>query len=233
MVSTKEEKSLVLIIEDDPDICRLVAATLEEEGYSTVSTADGLTGLREFFQRRPDLVLLDISLPRMNGWEVCQRIREVSEIPIVMLTAAGREQDRVRGLNMGADDYISKPFGGRELVARVTAALRRYRTPAPEQEEDDYADAKLRIDFRRHVVYVDGQLVSLSPTEFRLLAYLVRNRGQALTHDQILEQVWGDNSESFDSVKQYISYLRHKLGDDPETPQIILTVRGTGYRYNR
>ena len=233
MVRNLAEKDSILIIEDDPDICRLVATTLEEEGYTTAAAADGLTGLREFFQRHPDLVILDISLPRMDGWEVCRRIREVSEVPIVVLTAAGREQDKVHGLNLGADDYIAKPFGASELVARIGAALRRYRTPAPEQEEDMYTDPMLRIDFRRQIVYVSGEPINLSPTEYRLLAYLVRNRGQALTHDQILEHVWGNESESFDSVKQYISYLRHKLGDDPENPQLILTVRGTGYRYNR
>ena len=233
MVRNLAEKDSILIIEDDPDICRLVATTLEEEGYTTAAAADGLTGLREFFQRHPDLVILDVSLPRMDGWEVCRRIREVSEVPIVVLTAAGREQDKVHGLSLGADDYIAKPFGASELVARIGAALRRYRTPAPEQEEDMYTDPMLRIDFRRQIVYVSGEPISLSPTEYRLLAYLVRNRGQALTHDQILEHVWRNESESFDSVKQYISYLRHKLGDDPENPQLILTVRGTGYRYNR
>ena len=233
MAEGGSDKDTVLVIEDDADISRLVITTLEEEGYQTTAAADGLSGLREFFQKQPDLVVLDVMLPRMNGWDVCQRIREVADVPIILLTASGREEDKVRGLSLGADDYVSKPFGPAELVARVKAALRRYRTPAPVQQEDVYSDTKLRMDFLRHQVYVEGQLVNLSPTEYRLLAYLVRNRGQALTHDQILEHAWGGESESFDSVKQYVSYLRHKLGDDPENPQLILTVRGTGYRYNR
>lgn len=232
-MTLNRDKDTVLIVEDDPDIARLIATTLEEEGFATTTAADGLSGVREFFQKQPHLVVLDVMLPRLNGWEVCQRIREVSDVPVILLTAAGREQDKVQGLNLGADDYMSKPFGPSELVARVKAALRRYRTPAPVQQEDVYSDAKLRIDFKRQLVFVDGNQVSLSPTEYRLLAYLVRNHGQALTHDQILEHAWGGESESFDSVKQYVSYLRHKLGDDPEHPQLILTVRGTGYRYNR
>ena len=223
----------ILVIEDDPDIANLVLLNLEEEGYGTISAADGQSGLRQFFQKQPCLIILDISLPNMDGWEVCRRIREVSDVPIIILSAAGREQDKVRGLELGADDYLSKPFGSAELKARVAAALRRYRTPAPVQEEDIYTDARLRIDFKRYQVYVDEQQVDLSPTEYRLLEYLIRNRGQLLTHDQILERVWGGESESFESVKQYVSYLRHKLGDDPDSPALILTVRGMGYRYNR
>lgn len=233
MTASSKRNDTVLVIEDDPDIQRLVVLNLEKEGYATVTADDGLSGLREFFQRQPDLVILDIMLPRMDGWEVCRRIREVAEVPVLILSGRGQERDKVHGLNLGADDYLTKPFGSAELLARVAAALRRFRTAAPTQEEDIYLDGRLRVDFSRHLVYVDGESVSLSPTEFRLLAYLVRNRGQVLTHDQILERVWGEESESFDSVKQYISYLRQKLSDDPNDPQLILTVRGVGYRYNR
>ncbi|MBI4496871.1 MAG: response regulator transcription factor [Chloroflexi bacterium] len=223
----------ILVIEDDPDIRRLITLTLEKGGYAAVATDDGLVGLREFHQRHPTLVVLDVMLPRMNGLEVCRRIREVSEIPVIILSARGHEADKVQGLDVGADDYLTKPFSAQELLARVKAALRRFRTPAPAQEEDVYADSRLRLDFGRRLVYVNDALVHLSPTEYRILELLVRNRGQVLTHDQILERAWGEESESFDGVKQYISYLRRKLGDDPGNPQLIVTVRGVGYRYNR
>ena len=233
MIRNMDEKDTILIIEDDADIRRLVSLTLEKGGYATVSVEDGAAGLREFFQRQPALVVLDLMIAKMDGWEVCRRMREMADVPIIILSARGLENDKVLGLSLGADDYMAKPFGAAELLARVGAALRRYRTPAPAQEEDVYSDSRLRVDFKRYIVYINGSMVNLSPTEYRLLAYLVRNHGQVLTHDQILERVWGDESESFDSVKQYVSYLRQKLGDNPNDPQMILTVRGVGYMYNR
>lgn len=233
MTNNADQRDTVLVIEDDPDIEALISISLGKAGYAVASAQDGLTGLREFYRSQPALVILDIKMPKMDGWEVCRRIREVAEVPIIILSAQGHEADKVRGLGMGADDYLTKPFGSAELLARVAAALRRYRTPAPAQEEDVYADDRLRIDFGRNLVQVNGQLVNLSPTEYRLLALLVRNRGRTLTHDQILERVWGEESDAFDSVKQYVSYLRNKLGDDSSDPQLIVTVRGMGYRYNK
>lgn len=234
MTSQKKEKDEVLIIEDEPHIQRLIATALERAGYQPLLASDGLEGLRAFFQHQPDLVILDIMLPHMDGWELCKRIREVSETPIVVLSAAGREDDKVRGLEAGADDYVLKPFSGRELVARVASVLRRARSGSLGKEEEvTYSDARLHIDFKLHEVRVQGQPLGLSPTEYRLLAFLVHNRGQVLSYDQIMERVWGDESESFGSLKQYISHLRRKLGDDAERPSMLLTVRGTGYRYNR
>jgi len=233
MAAGGEHKDQILIIEDEAHIQGLIAKTLERAGYHPITADDGPQGLRSFFQHQPDLVILDMMLPGMDGWELCKRIREASDTPIVVLSAAGREDDKVRGLDAGADDYVLKPFSGRELIARVGAALRRARTALPEKEEDYYSDARIYMDFKLHEVRVQGQPINLSPTEYRLLAYLVRNRVQVLTYDQILERVWGDESESFGSLKQYISRLRTKLGDDAENPYVILTVRGTGYRYNR
>ena len=223
----------ILIIEDEEHIQRLIATTLERAGYRIIVASDGSQGLRAFFQNQPDLVILDMMLPGIDGWELCRRIREVSEAPIVILSAAGREDDKVRGLEAGADDYVLKPFGGRELVARIAATLRRARTTIPEREEQVYSDGRLRLDYKLHEVRVNGVPVVLSPTEFRLLSFLVRNRNQVLTYDQLLERVWGDESESFGSLKQYVSRLRTKLGDESDNPYVILTVRGTGYRYVR
>lgn len=233
MVTQAGSNETILVIEDDRDICDFISTSLRKHGFTVASAMDGLSGLKEFYRQQPSAVILDVGIPKMDGWEVCRRIREVTEVPVIFLSAHGQEMDKVRGLGLGADDYMTKPFGSAELVARIAAALRRFRTPAPEQEEDVYTDSQLRIDFARHLVYVDGQPINLSPTEYRLLTLLVRNRGRTLTHDQILERVWGGESEAFDSIKQYISYLRSKLGDDPGNPHYIITVRGEGYRYNK
>lgn len=226
------DQDKVLVIEDEPDIRELVEGHLTREGYRTIVAGDGRSGLREFYQHRPDLVLLDIMMPEMDGWEVCRRIREVSDTPIIVLSARAAEADRVRGLNLGADDYLLKPFGQAELLARVRAVLRRYRTPAPEAE-DVYADSRLRVDFGQHVVSRRGEEVPLSAREFSLLTLLVKNAGRVLTHEQILDRVWGFDYDSLDAVKQYISDLRRKLEDDPHHPELIRTVRGVGYRYTK
>ena len=223
----------VLVIDGDADLQGLVASTLQQAGYHTPVAGDGPEGLRAFFQTRPDLVVLDVVLPGMSGWELCQRIREVAETPIVILSALGGEDNKVKGLAAGADDYVLKPFSSRELVARIGAILRRTHATPPGEEEAYYADARLMLDYRLHEARVDGQRIALSPMEYRLLAYLVRNRNQVLTPDQLLERVWGDESESFGSLKQYISRLRRKLGDDAAHPQVIATVRAIGYRYVR
>jgi DNA-binding response OmpR family regulator len=229
---TTNDKDKVLIIEDDPDVLDVVKITLEKEGYETCYAGDGLAGIREFYGQRPDLVILDIGLPKMDGWEVCRRIRELSDVPIIMLTGQGEVQQRVRGLDIGADDYLLKPFGAAELAARVRAVLRRHRT-APPTEEERYSDSALTIDFGQRMVQVRGQEVALSTKEFGVLAYLVKNAGRLLTHEQILDRVWGMDYYSADTVKQYISYLRHKVEEDPRNPKLIGTVRGVGYRYNR
>lgn len=231
-MAASDEKDKILVIEDDPDVSEVVNICLNKEGFDTVNASDGLAGIREFYAQRPDLVILDIMLPKMDGWEVCRRIRELSDVPIIMLTGQAEIPQRIRGLDLGADDYLLKPFGAAELAARVRAVLRRHRT-APPVEDDVFSDGVLRVDFAQHLIHVRGNEVSLSTKEFAVLAYLVKNAGRLLTHEQILDRVWGMDYYSADTVKQYISYLRHKLEEDPRSPQLIGTVRGVGYRYNK
>jgi len=227
-----QSKDKVLIIEDDLDVREVVRVCLDKEGYETCHAADGLAGIREFYAQRPALVVLDIGLPKMDGWEVCRRIRELSDVPIVMLTGQSEVRQRVRGLDLGADDYLPKPFGVAELAARIRAVLRRHRiTPAPEDEI--YTDTVLTVEFGQRAVRVRGKEVALSAKEFGVLAYLIKNAGRVLTQEQILDRVWGVDYYSPDTVKQYISYVRHKVEEDPRNPVLVGTVRGVGYRYNR
>lgn len=229
-----DSKKNVLIVEDDEDVRTLVGTRLRRAGYNVIVAADGLEGLRQFYGNRPDLVILDVAMPVMDGWQVLERIREVSSVPILMLTAVSEERDKVRGLRGGADDYISKPFAGEELLARVEAALRRAAIQPEESADNDYRDAELAIDFLRHEVLVRGEAVNLSPTEFRLLRALTRSAGQVLSQDQLLDHVWGEEyAESLDVVRLYIGYLRRKIELDSRNPRLIETVRGFGYRYRR
>ena len=225
--------SRVLVIDDDEDIRRLVKTLLERSGSTVQLAADGREGLREFHAFRPDLVVLDVSMPELDGWNVLERIRDMSDVPVLMLTARGDELERVRGLQAGADDYVVKPFGKQELVARVTALLRRAtRGAAREQEADSYADAYLTIDWAQARVTVGEREVQLTPLEFRLLSTFVRHPRQVLSREQLLELVWGDAyGVGGDQVKLYVGYLRRKL--DAESPDSvpIETVRGFGYRY--
>jgi DNA-binding response OmpR family regulator len=221
----------VLVIDDDDDIRGLVAELLQRSGLEVEQAGDGRAGLRAFHQSSPDLVLLDVSMPELDGWQTLERIRDLSDVPVMMLTARGAELERVRGLQAGADDYMVKPFGRQELVARVQALLRRARTSGEERQES-YADARITIDFAQRAVAYDGHDVSLTPLEFKLLAAFVRHPRQVLSREQLLELVWGDAySVSGDQVKLYVGYLRRKL--DPEQPERvpIETVRGFGYRY--
>jgi DNA-binding response OmpR family regulator len=221
----------VLVIDDDDDIRGLVAELLQRAGLEVEQASDGRAGLRAFHQSSPDLVLLDVSMPELDGWETLERIRDLSDVPVMMLTARGAELERVRGLQAGADDYMVKPFGRQELVARVQAMLRRARTSGEERQES-YADTRITIDFAQRAVAYDGRDVSLTPLEFKLLSALVRHPRQVLSREQLLELVWGDAyGVSGDQVKLYVGYLRRKL--DPEQPERvpIETVRGFGYRY--
>jgi len=223
----------ILVVDDDADTRGLVRRLLERAGYGVREAEDGLAGLRELFALTPDLVLLDVTMPGLDGWATLERIREVSEVPVVMLTARDTEVERVRGLSHGADDYVAKPFGRQELVARVHALLRRVGTASAEATES-YADAYLEIDFKQHLVRVAGRDVALTPLEFRLLAAFVRHPNQVLSHDQLLELVWGDSfGVSRDQVKLYVGYLRRKLGLDDPAAVPIETVRGFGYRYRK
>lgn len=223
----------ILVVDDEPDILELVSTRLEKAGYRVVCADSGAAALRIFFQQRPDLAIVDIEMPRMNGLELCSRIREVSEIPVIFLTAYGAESDRVKGLEAGADDYIVKPFGKNELAARVAAALRRAALPAVNNAAQVYSDGELTIDHSAHSVAVRGQPVSLSPLEYKLLVALVKNAGQVISQERLLDVVWGQDSleVSSESVRLYVSYLRSKIEIDPRRPRLIQTVRQFGYRY--
>jgi DNA-binding response OmpR family regulator len=203
---------------------------LERAGHSVVEAPDGREGVRLFHAEQPELVILDVSMPGFDGWQTLERIRELSSVPVLMLTARTQEMDKVRGLRAGADDYITKPFGRQELLARVDAHLRR--SPA-ETQETSYADDNLTIDFAQRSVHVGDEQVSLTPLEFRLLTTFVRNPNQVLSHDQLLQLVWGDaRGGAREQVKLYVGYLRRKLGERPDGESPIETVRGFGYRYN-
>ena len=224
----------IMIVDDEPDILELVSTRLKLAGYQPVPVGDASEALRVFFTVRPDLALLDIDMPGISGLEICNRIREVSDIPVLFLTAMGSEADRVRGLQTGADDYIVKPFSKEELIARIQAALRRASMPAVKSgNRDVYEDSALAIDHQAHLVTVNGSPTSLSPLEYRMLVALVRHAGQVLSHEQLLEMAWGPNAAetSGDSVRLYISYLRGKIESNPRKPKLIETVREFGYRY--
>jgi DNA-binding response OmpR family regulator len=219
-------KGRVLVIEDDQDISLGIRTVLSRSGLEVASSADGKEGLRAFHGSRPDLVVLDIGLPGLDGWAVLERIRDLSDVPVLILTAHGHEAEKVRGLRGGADDYLTKPFGNRELAARVEALLRRPR--AAGAEPDCYGDGLLTVNFAAREVLVGGAPVTLTPTEYRLLAALVRHPGQTLAQDQLLELAWNDPvGIGPERVKFAVMRLRRKLG----AAASIEAVRGFGYRY--
>jgi DNA-binding response OmpR family regulator len=219
----------VLVVDDETDIRGLVRELLRRAGHEVIEAPDGESGLKLFYAERPDLVILDVSMPGLDGWQVLERIRELSDVPVLMLTARAGELEKVRGLRAGADDYVTKPFGRQELLARVDANLRRgVRAEAPET----YADGFVTIDFAQRTVRAGERTLSLTPLEFRLLAAFVRHPNQVLSHEQLLDLVWGDaRASDRDQVKLYVGYLRRKLGTGASGESPIDTVRGFGYRY--
>ena len=219
----------ILVVDDDPDIRTLVRELLERRDFSVAEAGDGQEALRVFFAERPDLVVLDVAMPRLDGWQTLERIRELSDVPVVMLTARATEIEKTRGLRSGADDYVTKPFGRQELLARVEALLRRSGTR--EAAPDAYSDAFVTIDFSQRTVTARGRPVELTPLEFRLLMAFVRHPNQVLTHDQLLELVWGDVEGARDQVKLYVGYLRRKLAPEAPDSVPIETRRGFGYAY--
>ena len=225
----------ILVIDDEDHIRMLVEMHLRQAGYDTAAAGDGLDGLRCFYSQRPDLVVLDIGLPGMDGWQVLERVREVSNVPVLMLTGKVEERDKGRGLRGGVDDYVTKPFGEQELLARVEVALRRIPLGSPVDVPGNvYSDSEVIINYRRHEVVVRGKRVDLSPTEFRLLGVLTSRAGQVLSQEQLLDHAWGkDYGESLDVVRLYIGYLRRKIEGDARRPKLVETVRGFGYRYRR
>jgi len=220
----------VLVVDDDADVRALVSELLTRAGYEVSEAPNGREALKSLFDERPDLVLLDISMPELDGWATLDRIRELSDVPVVMLSALGAELEKVRALRAGADDYVTKPFGRQELLARVESVLRR--APAPEVR-DAYRDGLLEVDFSQRQVRVGDRSVELTPLEYRLLIAFVNHPGQLLAHEQLLVLAWGgERGTSRDQVKLYVGYLRRKLSAAGVPPEAIETVRGYGYRYS-
>lgn len=222
----------ILVVDDEERMVRFIRLNLEQDGFRVIEAYSGTQAIDKLRTSLPDLILLDVMMPDIDGFEVLKTIRTISAVPVIMLTAKTEEDDRVLGLELGADDYITKPFSPRELVSRVRAVLRR-----TEIAEDGIhglieVDDRLQIDFDRHEVWVDGKLVKLRPTEYRLLYHLVQNAGWVLSHDQILTNVWGyEYRDQPHYVRLYINYLRKKLEEDPSNPKYIQTERGIGYRF--
>jgi DNA-binding response OmpR family regulator len=224
----RDQATSILTIEDDADIRQLLHTLLGREGYSVSEASTGREGLRIFHETRPDLVILDLGLPDLDGWQILERIRDMSDAPVLVLTARSSERDKVRGLNAGADDYLTKPFSQVELLARLQA-VRRRRVTAPVQAAFD--DGRVRIDFAHQQAYLDDRPVPLTPTEYRLLSALVRHAGQILSPDQLVELAWDDPSGLGPArVKYAVLRLRRKLGWETEVSP-LKTVRGFGYRY--
>jgi len=224
-------KETILIIDDDAALAKIVQINLEREGYRTVVASSGVEGLQKAYSNQPNLVILDIMMPGMDGWITCRRLREISDVPIIMLTARGMEADVVKGLELGADDYIVKPFGTKVLLARIHALLRRTDASAT-KKPPIYSDGELTVDFVKRVVTVRSERVDLTPTEFKLLANFVQNEGRVLPHSYLLTQVWGpEYVDEVNYLKLYVRYLRQKIEKDPSNPEYILTEWGVGYRF--
>ena len=219
----------ILVVDDDADIRGLVRELLERRGFDVAEAMDGRQALQEFYAGRPDLVILDVSMPGLDGWTTLERIRELSDVPVVMLTARSEELEKTRGLRAGADDYVTKPFGRQELLARIEALLRR--AGRREAAAESYSDQFVAIDFAQREVSAGGQTVDLTPLEFKLLTAFVRNPNQVLSHDQLLDLVWGGTDASREQVKLYVGYLRKKLSPDAPEETPIETRRGFGYAY--
>lgn len=221
----------VLVIDDDRTLTELVSYILKAEGYTPIVAADGGQGIARFIEQQPDLVVLDVTMPGLNGFEVCQRLRALTATPIIMLTAQDSEEEVVRGLDLGADDYIVKPFKPRAFIARVRANLRRVTTGAL-KDEIAYNDGYLGVNFAARRVTLRGEEVKLTPTEFKLLAAFVNRRGRVLTFRQLLEEVWGfEYIDELDYLRVYVWHLRRKLEPDPKHPIYFLNELNTGYRF--
>jgi DNA-binding response OmpR family regulator len=227
------KKTTIVTADDDPQLLRLMTRNLEFEGYEVIPVSDGQQALDQIEAHVPDLVLLDVMMPKMDGFSVCYRVREFSSVPIILVTARGQDQDKVRGLDLGADDYLTKPFSVDELLARVRAVLRRAHFTATEQAQTlrtTLSIGELTIDFGQHLVFMRGQEVPLTPTEYNIIAYLAQNAGRVVTQDLLLEYVWGSEYIGESHMLQVnINRVRRKLEADPAHPRYILTKTGVGY----
>jgi len=228
----REPNRTILVVDDEPHIVEAVSMNLELEGYQISCASNGHEALQRLTEDLPNLVILDVMMPEMDGFETLKEIREISTVPVIMLTVKGEETDKIKGLNLGADDYITKPFSPQELVSRLKAVLRRAEMPSPAPKTEIRVDDNLSIDFSRRKVVVRGQEVHLRPTEYRLLYHLVSNAGYVLTHEMLLRKVWGyEYREEDHYLWLYITYLRQKIEDNPKQPRYILGERGIGYRF--
>ena len=222
----------ILVVDDEPTLAATVKYNLEREGYRAITAADGESALALARDNRPDLIVLDVMLPAMDGFEVCRRLRRDSRVPILMLTAKTEEVDKVVGLEIGADDYVTKPFSMRELLARVRALLRRSEAGPPEPG-DILSSGDLTVDLRRREAFRTGNALSLKPKELDLLTFFLRNRGRAFTREQLLDQIWGyDFAGGTRTVDVHVNWLRQKIEPVPAKPVRLVTVRGTGYRFD-
>lgn len=224
---------LVLVVDDEPHMVRMIRMNLERDGFRVVEAKNGLQALDQIRTKLPDLVLLDVMMPELDGFATLKMLREFSSMPVIMLTAKGEENDRVYGLELGADDYLPKPFGPRELSARIKAVLRRAESISVSPNEAILkVDDRLQVDMNTRSVLVAGEPVKLRPLEFRLLHYLIENAGWTVTYEQILANVWGyEYREEAHYVRLYVNYLRQKVEEDSTNPRYILTERGVGYRF--
>ncbi len=223
---------VILVVDDEVRMARFIRLNLEHDGFQVVEAFRGLEAVQKLRDAMPDVIILDVMLPDLDGFEVLKLIREISQVPVIMLTARGEEDDRVRGLELGADDYVTKPFSPRELVSRVRAVLRRTESAGFVSRDVFQIDDRLKIDFGRREVWLEGKLIKLRPTEYRLLYHLVQNAGWVMTYDQLLSKVWGyEYRDEPHYVRLYVNYLRQKLEEDPANPIYILTERGVGYRF--
>jgi two-component system KDP operon response regulator KdpE len=224
----------ILVVDDEPDLIESVRLgfTLQWREVDVLGAGSGEAGLDVVEQERPDIVLLDVGLPDIDGFEVLRQIRAFSDVPVVMLTARDDSMDKVKGLELGADDYVTKPFNHLELIARVKAVLRRLEMPAPASRAPSFRSGDLEVDFARQEARLRGERLDLTPTEYKLLYHLVRNAGHVLQHGTLLAKVWGrEYIDEVDYIRVYIRRLRDKLGDDPDDPRYIRTERGLGYRF--
>lgn len=224
-------KGRILVIDDDPTLNALIRQSFHAKGYEVITALNGVEGLKLAYRSHPDIIVLDIMMPDLDGYETCRRLREISEVPVLMLTAMTAEENLVRGFEAGADDYVKKPFSLKELEMRISALIKR--SGNGDNTDIAYDDGTLRVDLQRQHVYRDNQRIHVTPTEFRLLSCLIRHRGHVVTHEELLREVWGDGYlDAVPSLSIYIRYLREKLEEDPGEPHYILTKWGVGYWFS-
>ncbi|MBP7963984.1 MAG: response regulator transcription factor [Caldilineaceae bacterium] len=229
---SSEPKKTILVVDDESRMARFVKMNLDLEGYITLEANTGFQALEKVREYQPDLVLLDVEMPGLDGFETLKRIREIGEMPVIMLTVRSDEDDRIRGLDLGADDYVTKPFSPRELSSRIRAVLRRFEPPTRPEDQIIVIDDRLSFDLQRRDVIVHGERLGLRPTEYRLLDHLIQNAGWVVPHETLLSKVWGhEYANDNHLLRLYITYLRKKIEPDPSDPRYIFTERGLGYRF--